>query len=203
MPPPAELMAEPASAAWHALEPGAVLERLRTGPAGLSAAEAEARLSTHGPNALRASPPVPWWRILLAQLRGVVVWLLVAACVVALLMGDAAEAVAIAVVLVLNALLGFVMELRANRAMEALLSLEVPRATVIRDGRASDVDARTVVPGDVLALEAGEMIAADAYLINAAELVTAEAPLTGESLPVHKRAGQALAAKTPLAERDN
>lgn len=196
-------MAAPTPAAWHALAPEAVLERLRTSRAGLSPAEAEARLSTHGPNVLRATPPAPWWRILLAQLRGVVVWLLVAACVVALLMGDAAEAVAIAVVLLLNALLGFVMELRANRAMEALLSLEVPRASVIRDGRAMDVDARDVVPGDVLALEAGEMIPADAYLLDAAELVTAEAPLTGESLPVRKRAGEALPEEAPLAERAN
>lgn len=196
-------MAEPASAPWHGLGPDAVLERLRTGRAGLSAAEAEARRSRHGPNALRAAPPVPWWRILLAQLRGVVVWLLVAACIVALLMGDAAEAVAIAVVLVLNALLGFVMELRANRAMEALLSLEVPRATVIRDGRAAEIDARDVVPGDVLAVEAGELVPADAYLLDATELVTAEAPLTGESLPVRKRAGDALPEKTPLAERAN
>ncbi|HET7460782.1 MAG TPA: HAD-IC family P-type ATPase [Longimicrobium sp.] len=196
-------MAEPASAAWHGLHPDAALERLRTGRNGLTAAEAEARLSRHGPNALRTAPPVPWWRILLAQLRGVVVWLLVAACVVALLMGDAAEAIAIAVVLVLNALLGFVMELRANRAMEALLSLEVPRATVIRDGRPADVDAREVVPGDVLAIEAGELVPADAYLLDAAELVTAEAPLTGESLPVRKRAGGALPERTPLAERAN
>ena len=99
-----QLMAKPASAPWHGLDPDSVLQRLRTGRSGLTAAEAEARLSRHGPNALRTAPPVPWWRILVAQLRGVVVWLLIAACVVALLMGDAAEAVAIAVVLVLNAL---------------------------------------------------------------------------------------------------
>ncbi|HEU4557122.1 MAG TPA: HAD-IC family P-type ATPase [Longimicrobium sp.] len=199
---PGELMEEPASA-WHALPPGDVLQRLRSGPAGLTAAEAEARLSMHGPNALRAAPPVPWWKILLAQLRGVVVWLLVAASVVALAMGDTTEAVAIAIVLVLNALLGFVMELRADRAMEALLSLEVPHATVIRDGRPRDVDAREVVPGDVLALEAGSMVPADGYLLFAAELVTSEAPLTGESLPVRKRASDALPATTPLAERTN
>ncbi|HEX8907004.1 MAG TPA: cation-transporting P-type ATPase, partial [Longimicrobiaceae bacterium] len=195
-------MPEPATA-WHALEPAEALERLRTGRDGLSAAEAEARLSRHGPNALRAAPPVPAWRILLAQLRGVVVWLLIAAAAIALLMGDRAEAVAITVVLVLNAALGFVMELRANRAMEALLSLEVPHAVAIRDGRRVELDAREVVPGDVLALEAGAMVPADAYLLDAAELVTSEAPLTGESLPVHKQPGRALPAKTPLADRIN
>jgi Ca2+-transporting ATPase len=189
--------------AWHALAPAEVLERLDTSRDGLTAAEAEARLSRHGPNALRAAPPVPWWRILLAQLRGVVVWLLVAAAVVALLMGDRAEAIAITVVLVLNALLGFVMELRANRAMEALLSLEVPRAVVVREGRRREVDAREVVPGDVVALEAGSMIAADAYLLDARELVTRESALTGESLPVHKISGDVLPAPTPLAERTN
>jgi Ca2+-transporting ATPase len=193
----------PATASWHALEPGDVLERLGTGRGGLPAAEAAARLARHGPNALRAAPPVSAWRILLAQLRGVVVGLLVAAAVVALLMGDRAEALAIAVVLVLNAALGFVMELRANRAMEALLSLEVPRAVVIREGRRAEIDAREVVPGDVLALEAGAMVPADAYLLDASELVTRESALTGESLPVHKRAGRALPKRTPLAERED
>ncbi|HSU16083.1 cation-transporting P-type ATPase [Longimicrobium sp.] len=194
--------AEPA-AAWHALAPDQALERLRTGRDGLSAAEAEARLSRHGPNALQTTPAVSAWRILLAQLRGVVVWLLIAAAAVALLMGDRAEAAAIAVVLILNALLGFVMELRANRAMEALLSLEVPRAVVVRDGRRREIDAREVVPGDVLALEAGAMVPADAYLLDARELVTRESALTGESLPVHKRSGEALPAPTSLAERTN
>ena len=188
---------------WHALPADEVLARLRTGPGGLAPAEAEARLASHGPNALRTTPPVPAWRILVAQLKGVVVWLLLAAAAVALFMGDRAEAVAIGVVLALNALLGFVMELRANRAMEALLSLEVPRATVVRDGRAREIDAREVVPGDVLLLEAGAMVPADAYLIQSAELLTAEAPLTGESLPVRKRAAGALPPATPLAERGN
>jgi P-type Ca2+ transporter type 2C len=189
--------------AWHALAPDDALRHLHTTRDGLTADEVRARLARHGPNALRAAPPVSAWRILLAQLRGVVVWLLIVAAGVAVVMGDRAEAIAIAVVLVLNAALGFVMELRANRAMEALLSLEVPHAVVIREGRRREVDAREVVPGDVLALEAGAMIAADAYLLDARELVTSEAPLTGESLPVHKRSGQALAAPTPLAERAN
>jgi Ca2+-transporting ATPase len=189
--------------AWHALAPDGVLQRLRTGRDGLSAAEAEARLRAHGPNALRAAPPVSAWRILLAQFRGVVVWLLAAAAIIAVVMGDVGEALAIGVVLALNALLGFVMELRANRAMEALLSLEVPRATVVRDGHTREVDARDVVPGDVLVIEPGAMVPADAYLLDAAELVTQEAPLTGESLPVRKSAGGSLPAPTPLAERTN
>ncbi|HEX6747531.1 MAG TPA: HAD-IC family P-type ATPase [Longimicrobium sp.] len=191
------------AADWHALEPADALERLRTGREGLSPAEAEARLATHGPNELRAAPPVSAWRILVAQLRGVVIWLLIAASAIALVMGDRAESIAIFVVLVLNAALGFVMELRANRAMEALLSLEVPHAVVIRGGRRIELGAREVVPGDVLALEAGAMVAADAYLLDAAELVTSEAPLTGESLPVRKHPGRALPPKTPLAERAN
>lgn len=202
-PPPPSPGERPAPTAWHALAPEQALERLGSSRAGLGAAEARARLRTHGENALRGAPAASAWKLLAAQLRGVVVWLLVAAAAVALVMGDRAEAAAITVVLALNALLGWVMELRANRAMEALLSLEVPRATVVRDGRPREVDAREVVPGDVLVLEAGVMIAADALLVDATELVTREAALTGESLPVHKSAGEGVPAQTPLAERTN
>ena len=187
--------------AWHALDAREVLARLRTSPDGLGEAEAAARLATSGPNALEPSRPVSAWRILAGQLRSVVVLLLVAGAALSLLTGDLVDAAAIGTVLALNVALGFWTELRARRAMEALVALQVPTATVVRGALAREVDARTLVAGDVISLEAGQAVPADARLIRAAELRTVEAALTGESLPAEKRAGDALAEATALPER--
>ncbi len=187
--------------AWHALPPDEVLTRLGSGGGGLSEAEARTRLLHHGPNRFERVPPASVWAVLLGQLRSVVVALLVAAAAVALLSGDLLDAGAIAAVLVLNVLIGFVTELRAHRAMEALLGLNVARATVIRDGRPREIDARGLVPGDVILLEAGGIVPADARLTRATELRLIEASLTGESLPAGKRAGPAPPEDVPLPDR--
>src|SRR5690606_25454182 len=165
----------------HAESAEAVLESLGSTPDGLSRAEARARLERYGPNRLQAARATPAWKIFVAQLRSVVVLLLVVAAVVAFLLGDPLEAAAIGVVLLINTLLGFFTELRARRAMEALLELEAPHATVVREGTALEIEAHEVVPGDVILLEAGQAVPADARLIETHELRTSEAPLTGES----------------------
>ena len=156
-----------------------------------------------GPNALAAVKARSAWAILAAQLRSVVVLLLVVAAGAALVARDLPDAAAILGVLVINVSIGFITELRARRAMDALMRLDVPRATVIRDGTATDIDARDLVPGDVIELEAGQSVPADARLLNAVELRTNEAALTGESLPVTKHANRILAPDTPLPERIN
>ena len=130
-----------------------------------------------------------------------VVGLLVIAAAVALAMGDRADAAAIGAVLLLNVAIGFLTELRAHRAMEALLGLEVSHATVLRDGHTREITAAALVPGDVVVLEAGASIPADARLLESVELRTTEASLTGESVPVDKRADAALPSDTPLPER--
>jgi Ca2+-transporting ATPase len=190
-------------AAWHSLSADAALARLDAGPAGLSGAEAERRLARSGPNRLLALPPEPAWRILLRQLRSVIVVLLVAAGALSLALGDPLDTAAIGVVLVINTVLGFAMELRARRSMEALVEMEVPRARVVRDGRTREVPASNLVPGDVIRVEAGQTVPADARLLRAAELQTSEAALTGESLPVAKDAEAVLPEDAPLAERRN
>jgi Ca2+-transporting ATPase len=192
-----------AGSAWHTLPPEAVLERLGSRPEGLRDQEAEERLARFGPNEVAVVPPASVWSILLAQFRSVVVGLLAAATVVAWVAGERLDAIAIFVVLVLNAALGFVMELKARRAMEALRQLDVPRARVVRSGHVVEIDARNVVPGDVIDLEAGRSLPADARLLAATELRCVESALTGESLPVEKRADVALPPDTPLAERSN
>jgi Ca2+-transporting ATPase len=168
---------------------------------GLGAADAAERLRRYGPNHFQRTPPMPAWRVLLAQLRSVIVLLLVAASATAFLTGDPLDAAAIGAVLVLNVAIGFATELRAHRAMEALVALEVAHAHVRRDGRVLAVDARELVPGDVIELEAGQQVPADARLLAAAELRTVEAPLTGEPIPVEKDAAARVDAEAVLAER--
>ena len=202
-PPPARAD-EPGAAPptpWHALPGEAVLAELGSSAHGLSEREAAARLARWGPNVLRAAPPVPAWKILLAQLRGVVVVLLAAAAALALATGDPLDAAAIGVVLLINTALGFAMELRARRTMEGLMRLEVPHATVMRDGRRREVGADVLVPGDVIVVEAGTRVPADARVIAGTELRTVEAALTGESLPAGKDARAAVPVQAPLADR--
>jgi Ca2+-transporting ATPase len=186
---------------WHALPASRVLAALDARESGLSDDEAARRLAAWGPNALPPPPRVSVWRLLGAQFASLVTLLLAAAAVVALTTGDAVDAAAIAAVLVLNATLGFTTEWRARRAMEALRSLEVPEAVVVRGGHPRTIAARDLVPGDVILLEAGRATPADARLIAATELRAVESALTGESLPADKRADVQLATDTPLPDR--
>jgi Ca2+-transporting ATPase len=198
--PPQASIAPAEGAALHAIGGTEVLRLLGSSLAGLSTDAAQARLARCGPNAIASTPPTSAWKILVAQLRSVVVLLLVVAAVVSLAVGDVLDAAAVGGVLLINTALGFVIELRARRAMEALLDLEVARATVLRDGGALEIDADELVPGDVITLEAGGRVPADARLLQAADLRVDEAALTGESLPVVKHPA-AVAADTALADR--
>ena len=191
----------PSDATWHALAAEQVQRDLGSGPNGLSDAEAARRLARFGPNRFERVPPGSAWRILLAQLRNVVVALLAVAAALALLTGDPIDAAAIAAVLVLNVAIGFTTELRAHRAMEALVALEVSRARVLREGRWREIDARELVPGDVINLEAGQSVPADGRLLETAALRVQEASLTGEAVPAEKNAAAALPANVSLADR--
>lgn len=186
---------------WHTLDAARTLVHLRATEHGLTSLEAQARLAAHGPNLSPVLPPRSALRILADQFRSVITALLIAAAGISLAVGDHVDAIAIAAVLLINVSLGFVTELRARRAMDALLRLEVPHATVVRDGVHAEIDARDLVPGDIIELEEGQAVPADARLITATELATIEAALTGESMPVAKRADSALATDTPIAER--
>ena len=132
-----------------------------------------------------------------------VVLLLVAAFVVSLFLGDVVEAAAIAVVLAINTGIGFATELRARRAIAAILQLDIPQAVVLRDGILHLIPSEEVVPGDIIELKSGSQVAADARLIESADVHANEAALTGESLPSSKHADLMLAADVPLADRSN
>ena len=181
----------------------AIATALSVDPArGLDPADIASRRTRFGANEITRSPFPGPLKILANQLRGAIFWLLVAAAGLSLWMGDRAEAVAVAVVLVLNATIGFVIELRAMQSMEALHAMTRTTARVLRGGRSETIDAADIVPGDVVELEAGILVPADLRLIEASDLQLDEAPLTGESAPVRKDRA-ALKAEIPLAERTN
>ena len=179
-----------------------LLARLESQLSGLADDEAERRLLRVGPNRLSAAKPVSPLKILGDQLRSVVVALLVAAAVISLLFGERIEALAIGAVLAINTAIGFTTELRARRAMAALLQLDVPRAFVVRAGLLRAIDAHQLVPGDIIELNAGQSVPADGRIVEQTDLRTDEAALTGESLPVSKHTAT-LPATTPLADRTN
>ena len=161
---------------------------------GLTTGEVAARLQRYGPNQLDAMPPVPRWRKLLGQFADPLIYLLLAAVAVSLgawaLEGREEvpfEAIVIAAIVILNAVLGYVQEARAEQAVAALQRMAAASAGVLRDGREQEVPATEIVPGDILVLAEGDAVAADARLVEAASLMVAEAPLTGESEAVTKR----------------
>ena len=169
---------------------------------GLTEEEAERRLQIHGRNSLRTRPPRSAWHILTNQFASLLVALLVIAGAFAFLLGEWVEGAAIMVVVLLNSAIGFVMELRAARSMEALRALGGVHTTVRRNGRVRQLSAELVVPGDVVVIEGGDVVTADLCLLEASKLQAGEAALTGESLPVAKRAGT-MEGDPPLAERWN
>jgi Ca2+-transporting ATPase len=160
---------------------------------GLSGDEARARRQRYGKNELTADRPTPAWRKFLGQFKDVLVILLLVATAISaglwLYERDAAlpyEAMAIFAVVVLNAVMGYVQQSRAEQAVAALRQMSAAQATVVRDGARQRVPAADLVPGDIIVVEAGDTVPADARLIRATALQTAEAPLTGESIPVEK-----------------
>ena len=187
-----------------------VLAALGTDPVrGLSGVEAGARLARDGPNELAAEPPVPAWKKFLAQFRNALVILLLIATAISAVLWvyerDAAlpyEAIAIGAVVLLNAVMGYLQQQRAESAIAALQQMAAAHAHVVRDGAATSVAAAHVVPGDILIVEEGDTVAADARIIQSTALHTAEAALTGESLPVAKDVA-AITEEAPLGDRIN
>jgi Ca2+-transporting ATPase len=169
-------------------------------PLGLSQGEAARRQREHGRNEIQREKTRSPWAVLLEQFRSPMIALLLGACVVSALLGEHADAIAIGAIVLLNALIGFAQEFKAERALMALRSMTAPRARVMRDGYAVQLPAAEVVPGDVLLLEAGDIVAADARLLEAHALSTNEAALTGESVPVDKDA-RPVPQGAPLAQR--
>jgi magnesium-transporting ATPase (P-type) len=185
---------------WHAQSAEAVLQACATQSDGLSEAEAARRLQQHGPNRLAEAPPVPAWQRLLRQFNNTLLIVLMLAAAVTGWMGHWVDTVVILAVVVLNAVIGFVQEGKAEKALAAIRHLLAPHAVVLRGGHARDVDAAELVPGDVVLLASGDSLPADVRLIQARNLRVDEAALTGESVPVDKTV-DAVAVEAALGDR--
>ncbi|MEO8041982.1 MAG: HAD-IC family P-type ATPase, partial [Acidobacteriota bacterium] len=167
---------------------------------GLTEEQAEIRLGALGPNALETQISRSAWRAFAAQFSSIVIWLLAAAALVSALTGSPLEAIAIVIVLILNAVIGFAIEWQSGRALETLRRASRSTARVRRNGREHTIDAANLVRGDIFLLTAGDHVPADSRLIDSVNLRTDESTLTGESVPVEKSAA-AVEKSTPLAER--
>ncbi len=188
----------------HALTAEETLLRLGSDAAtGLPAVTAATRLEAYGLNELRPAERTPAWRMFLAQFNDFMIWVLLGAVAISAIEGQVPEAIAITAILLLNGVLGFVQEYRAEQVLEALKEMSAPTATVVRDGREQEVNASDLVPGDIVLLEAGDRIPADGRIVEAAALRTEEAALTGESAPVHKTAAEVCEAGADLGDRGN
>ena len=192
----------PPRPAWHALPIVAVTEQMRSDATrGLNVAEVVRRRAECGDNILQERSAEGWWWKLLRQFQELVIRILLAAAVIAGAMGDWADTAAIVAIVLVNAIIGFLQEERAQQALAALQRMAAPTARVVREGQRQAIPARQIVPGDLLELEAGDAVPADARLVESFGLRIQEAALTGESSPVDKDASATVSSEASLAER--
>ena len=188
---------------WHCSSEEEVLEVLGVSAGGLSTAQAAGALAASGPNVLRQRKRVSPLSIFISQFNSVLIWILIGASVVSGVLGETVDAFVILSIVLLNAIVGFYQEFSAEKSIAALQMMTAPLARVWRDGVVTTIASESVVPGDVLQLEAGDLVAADARLLSAASLTCVEFVLTGESDFVEKRAEALEEARLPIAERVN
>ncbi|MFH1639111.1 MAG: HAD-IC family P-type ATPase [Chloroflexota bacterium] len=187
---------------WHALGREKVLEMLGSRRSGLSWDEAREQYIRYGPNELTGKKEPSRILVFLRQFASPLIYILVAAALVSAVIGHFLDAGVIMGVLILNAVIGYTQETRAEKAMKALLEMAAPKASVRRDNIVESLSAKEIVPGDILLFEAGDKVPADARLIEVFNLKVDESALTGESVPVDKGTGT-LETETPVAERQN
>ncbi len=186
MPQPSSNEQPTPGAAWHRVATAEAYRLLESSSAGLTATEAQRRRTRYGANVLAEAPPRSALAILGAQFADLLILILLGAAVISGLIGDLADTIVIAAIVVLNAVIGFAQEFRAQRALAALKAMAAPSASVVRAGSTLSVPAADLVPGDVVILEAGRIVPADLRLVEVASLRVDESALTGESVPVDK-----------------
>jgi len=190
--------------AWHSIDTDVVLKRLDTDKEkGLTSSEAKYRLKKYGPNTLAEEKErFKVLKLIIDQFKDYFIIMLLIASIISFLFGEIVDAITIAIIIVLAAVIGFVQNFRAERALEALKKMTAPTARVLRDGKGLTIPSNEVVPGDIIFLEAGDRVPADAILITNASLKLEEAPLTGESTPIAKELS-ILDINTLVADRKN
>src|SRR3989339_1835031 len=155
---------------FHSLSIAQTIEKVKSNEHGLTDAEAKNRLSSVGYNELVESAKDPWWKKFLAQFADFLILILVLAVIISAVLGEWVDAIAILVILFINAVLGFIQEYRAEKALEALKNMSAQSSKVMRNGRIEKIPVREIVPGDVFILETGDKIPADGRLIEAVNL---------------------------------
>ena len=189
---------------WFSKSIEEVLDEFRVDPAiGLEEQEARARLEKYGRNKLKGQKKKSILQMFGAQLKDWLIYVLVAAVIITLFLGEYIDAIIIVMVIILNAVLGVIQEVKAGNAIEALQKLSSPKSLVRRDGEVKEIDSELVVPGDILILDTGRFISADLRLIETANLQVEESALTGESVPSVKDAMLVHDPKTSLGDREN
>ena len=187
---------------WYQLSPDEVIAQLDSSSAGLSEGEAAARLGSIGPNQLPKPIPISRWRLFFRQFQSFIIYILLVAVAFSMVLGEWVDAGVILSILLINAVIGYVQELNAQRSIHALREMDVPQARVFRDRDLVSLPSVQLVPGDVVYLESGDRVPADLRLLEAARVRATESALTGESLPVHKQA-DALEGTLPLGDQTN
>ncbi|MBB3189030.1 cation-translocating P-type ATPase [Halomonas cerina] len=185
---------------WYTLSGDESRQRLEARPDGLDSTEAKKRLDRYGPNQLQQAEARPWWKRLLAQFNNILMLVLIVAAVASLMLGEVVDALAIAGVVAIIALIGFLQEGKAERALDSIRDMLSPQAKVLRDGRRQTLPAEQLVPGDIVLVESGDRVPADLRLLEARRLRTDEASLTGESTAVDKDT-EAVEKETELGDR--
>jgi len=188
--------------AWYLTPKQKLFTLLKSRRAGLSESEAKRRLRKYGPNVIGEEKRISPLEIFANQFKSFLIGLLFIAAAISFLIGHKIDSVVILAIVLMNAVIGFVQEYRAEKAMSALRKLAAPKAKVLRDGKIKIIPASEIVPGDIILLEAGDKVPADARLIECANLRVDESMLTGESVPVFKDVRD-IKRKCPLAERVN
>ncbi len=187
---------------WHAISIEETLSILKSSHDGLTAGEAARRLKEYGVNELDTKRATPFILIFFRQFLNPLVYILIVASIIKFALGGVMDGSVILAVIMIMAVIGFIQEARAERAMEALKQLAAPKTRVKRDNKVEVIPSTEVVPGDILILESGDKVAADARIINVSSLKVNESILTGESVPVDKHSDK-IAADAVIADRKN
>ena len=166
---------------WHKLSVEDAMKETGSGPKGLSRSEAEKKLQQFGPNELQEAKRKSIAGILISQFKDLMILILLGAAIISGIVGDLTDTIIILIIVILNAIIGFFQEYRAEKAMQALKQMAIAKTNVMRDGKISTLPANELVPGDIISLEAGNVIPADIRIIESINLKIEEAALTGES----------------------
>jgi Ca2+-transporting ATPase len=188
---------------WHQREIEDIFRELQTSPEGLSKNKLKVKHQKYGLNVLKEKDKKTTFMMFLDQFRDFMIIVLIAAAAVSGVIGELSDTIAIIVIVILNAVIGFIQEYRAEKAMAALKQMAAPFAVVIREGRVSEIPASQLVPGDIVIIEAGMVVPADMRLFEVAQLKADEAALTGESLPVEKHMKVIPDEMLPIGDRKN